>query len=72
MEEELHHALDAAEDEEESRVIIITGAGRAFSAGYDMSTVREAQEIDPESMIARGAPPRNTSIGGSPTTARWS
>lgn len=55
MEEELHHALDMAEVEEETRVIIITGAGRAFSAGYDMSTVREAQEIDPESMIARGS-----------------
>ena len=54
MEEELHEALDVAEADDSARVIIITGAGRAFSAGYDMSAVREAAEIDPETMIGKG------------------
>ena len=35
--------------------MIITGAGRAFSSGYDMASVREAGETDPESMIERGS-----------------
>ncbi|HAL49373.1 MAG: enoyl-CoA hydratase/isomerase family protein [SAR202 cluster bacterium] len=55
MEEELHHALDVAEADETARVIILTGAGRAFSAGYDMASVREAADTDPDSMIAKGA-----------------
>jgi enoyl-CoA hydratase len=55
MEEELHHALDVAEADETARVIILTGAGRAFSAGYDMASVREAADTDPDSMMAKGA-----------------
>ncbi|MDP7414175.1 MAG: enoyl-CoA hydratase/isomerase family protein [SAR202 cluster bacterium] len=55
MEEELHHALDVAEADETARVIILTGAGRAFSAGYDMASVREAADTDPDSMIAKGS-----------------
>jgi enoyl-CoA hydratase len=36
MEAELHQALDQAEAEASARAVILTGAGRAFSAGYDM------------------------------------
>ena len=36
MTAELHQALDAAEADEAVRAIVVTGAGRAFSAGYDI------------------------------------
>src|SRR5262245_51553278 len=36
MTAELHQALDAADADPASRAIILTGAGRAFSAGYDI------------------------------------
>jgi enoyl-CoA hydratase/carnithine racemase len=36
MTAELHQALDAADADAEVRAIILTGAGRAFSAGYDI------------------------------------
>ena len=35
FERELHHALDAADADPTARVIVLTGSGRAFSAGYD-------------------------------------
>ena len=35
LERELHHALDEADTDPTARVIVLTGAGRAFSAGYD-------------------------------------
>lgn len=42
LEDELHIALDEAEADPEIRAIVITGAGRAFSAGYDMGGDRGA------------------------------
>lgn len=36
MEHELHVAFDEAETDSEVRYIILTGAGRAFSSGYDI------------------------------------
>jgi len=35
---ELNHALDSAEQDEAVRVILLTGEGRAFSAGFDLDT----------------------------------
>ena len=37
LENELHAALDQAEADDSVRAIILTGAGRAFSAGYDIA-----------------------------------
>ncbi len=37
LEAELHQALDQADADASVRAVILTGAGRAFSAGYDMS-----------------------------------
>src|SRR5262250_1120203 len=34
---ELHQALDAADADPEVRAIILTGAGRGFSAGFDIA-----------------------------------
>ena len=38
MLKELHHALDQAEADPDIRAIVITGAGRAFSSGFDQAT----------------------------------
>ena len=43
MEAELHRALDEAEADPEIRAIILTGAGRAFSAGYDVARDRSEE-----------------------------
>lgn len=37
LEGELHEALDQADGQSDIRAIILTGSGRAFSAGYDMA-----------------------------------
>jgi enoyl-CoA hydratase/carnithine racemase len=37
LEHELHAALDEAAGDDSVRSIVLTGAGRAFSAGYDIS-----------------------------------
>src|SRR5688572_26735987 len=49
LEQELHVALDEADADTEIRAIILTGAGRAFSAGYDMapSPERPQSSLDP-------------------------
>jgi enoyl-CoA hydratase len=52
VEHELHVALDAADADPEVRAIILTGAGRAFSAGYDMAPTAEQPQnvLDPTGM----------------------
>ncbi len=45
---EFREALDVVEDDPDIRVVILTGAGRAFSAGFDIS--REPGESDPQDM----------------------
>ena len=51
LENELHAALEEADTDREVRVIVLTGAGRAFSSGYDIArrSVEEAEEgVDDE------------------------
>ena len=50
LEEEIHRALDEADADREVRVIILTGAGAAFSAGYDQVATSAAgvRPLDPE------------------------
>ena len=37
LEGELHSALEYADSEESVRAVILTGAGRAFSSGYNIT-----------------------------------
>ncbi len=39
MEQEVHHALSAAEKDDNVRAIVLTGAGRGFCAGADMGNL---------------------------------
>ncbi len=50
LEAELHRAFDRADADREVRVIILTGAGRAFCAGYDQAQTGKAgtRPIDPK------------------------
>jgi enoyl-CoA hydratase/carnithine racemase len=52
LEQELHAALDEADADPQIRTVILTGAGRAFSAGYDMapSPERPRSTLDPAGM----------------------
>ena len=50
MERDVRHAMEAAAGDDNVRVIVLTGAGRAFCAGADMEAL---QAIDP-SEIRRG------------------
>ena len=49
---ELHRALDAAESDETVRAIVLNGAGRAFSAGFDldMEVDTSAGKPDPDAV----------------------
>jgi enoyl-CoA hydratase/carnithine racemase len=42
---ELRHVLDATEDDPDVKVVILTGAGRAFSAGFDIGAKEGEAEI---------------------------
>ena len=52
---ELCHALERARDDEEVRVVVITGAGKAFSAGGDLSQMSGGDSVVPE----QTCPPRS-------------
>jgi enoyl-CoA hydratase len=48
LEAELHHALDTGDRDDNVRVFILTGAGRAFCAGYDLSDDGEGRKTPPD------------------------
>ena len=50
LERELHEALDEADADDSVRVIIVTGNGRAFSAGYDLGREREGIDTRSEAL----------------------
>jgi enoyl-CoA hydratase/carnithine racemase len=45
---ELNSALDLAEQDEQVRVILLNGAGRAFSAGFDLNAENDTEKTDKE------------------------
>src|SRR5207244_2303856 len=53
LEREMHHAFDVADRDPNVRVIILTGSGRAFSSGYDLSGEGEAKHPPDISVDAR-------------------
>jgi len=55
MREELLQALMDAQSNEDIRVVVITGAGRAFCAGGDVKRMAEIREADGDFEPVRGA-----------------
>lgn len=53
VQEELNHALWAADNDNRVHTVILRGAGRAFSAGYDL-TPRPLAERDPDDHTREG------------------
>ena len=53
MFDELEHAALALDDEDDLRAVIITGAGQAFCAGYDLADAGELPALGALSMLAR-------------------
>ncbi len=49
---ELNRALDLAEADDGVRAIVVAGAGRAFSAGFDLDMGEEAAALDPRAIRA--------------------
>src|SRR6059058_258786 len=70
MMRELIDAFDRVDADDDIRVVIVTGAGRAFCAGADLSAgadsfdYDELAERDPSSMPAELAAPKTTRDGG--------
>jgi enoyl-CoA hydratase/carnithine racemase len=43
---EVNAALDVAENDDDVRVVLLTGAGRAFCAGFDLAYTTELPQAD--------------------------
>ena len=64
LEKDIHAALDEGDADPEVRCMILAGAGRSFSPGYDMSTGpgREKSILDPSGFDSVGDFLTNTAI----------
>ena len=60
---EFHQALQEMESDPEVRVVVITGAGRAFSAGADVAGFAESLQTGREGPAAGAAPPAGPVTG---------
>jgi enoyl-CoA hydratase/carnithine racemase len=68
MAEEVRSAMCAAAEDDDVRVIILTGAGRGFCAGADMGELKSASEKGTSSLTGSETPERAVSIlTGTPT-----
>ena len=65
MEGEVRRAMAAAAGDQAVRVIVLTGAGRGFCAGADMSLLQAVDDSDPDQRLAAVArPPVDAPIPG--------
>ena len=65
MEGEIRDAMVAAAGDDAVRAIVITGAGRGFCAGADMSLLQSTGDVDPEERRAKAlVPPGDADIPG--------
>jgi enoyl-CoA hydratase/carnithine racemase len=64
LESEMHNAFDVADRDPKVRVIILTGSGRAFSSGYDLSGEGEAKRPPDVSVDAWLTERYRVSMGG--------
>ena len=64
MEGEVRRAMVAAAGDEAVRVIVLTGAGRGFCAGADMSLLQAVDDSDPDQRHAAARLPVDTPIPG--------
>ena len=65
---ELLAALDAAEADPETGAVVVTGAGRGFSAGFDLQSSAAAPPLRSTTWVSAKVPPPSTRMPPAPPT----